>query len=487
MRLRRLLTWWFPGAALVLACLQLRADWEDLPGHLHPLIDVPVAIVLNALPWMTPLALRWRKLFRLPVVLVSLLLAAYYWHALSLRMHLGYLMDDFVEGPWFVIFTSTGVLVYATSCLVLLFTGPPPATETPSRLWVAGGGALAALAVYSWWVAYEGPRQEAAECEQARAAGRTIWKQYVDRLRHEGPKGQCVSIALELQAHPLARPYERRRLCSKPLAGRVVEVRALPTNRTYPEYDFDADNLLDGYLETSWQPRATGVAGEPWVRIAFDAPVDLEEVVIANGFQRFVGQADLFGETSRVKRATIELSNGSTFPAVFDASDRAPLRVAIAKSGVQWLRLIVEETWAAERPWDDVAISEVGLCGPPPPAPPTAPVVPKAPKPVARSNFAHLFEGIWFVDEGKHSFLYVFDADGQCNYSSPGGGTGTCRYDAKRRTITMNLTSRGPLGEGPFPYKVVFTDVVVSADKLEADIEDGNDPREAITLWYGPK
>jgi hypothetical protein len=125
-------------------------------------------------------------------------------------------------------------------------------------------------------------------------------------------------------------------------------------------YTFGADNVVDGNLGTSWQPRRND--GSPSVRLSY-APARVTELRIANGFQHVDSNGDLFVSNRRVSSLLVTTSSGFRQSLrVPDARGWSTLRVE-ESSPSEWMELRVEGTHADARRWPDVAISDVELVG----------------------------------------------------------------------------------------------------------------------------
>src|SRR5688572_19624823 len=71
---------------------------------------------------------------------------------------------------------------------------------------------------------------------------------------------------------------------SPPTKLTVARISASSAQGPSVGYTFVATNLLDGAVETSWQP-AKNDRGPHWVRLELDDEVTITAIAIANGFQ----------------------------------------------------------------------------------------------------------------------------------------------------------------------------------------------------------
>lgn len=122
--------------------------------------------------------------------------------------------------------------------------------------------------------------------------------------------------------------------------------------------DFEAANLLDGRLETSWQPSAKRRFGVgEWFTLTLSAPKNVTALEIANGFQTIWRGQDLFPMNARLNEIEIELG-GRTLRYVFPPdtrgyvtipieppvlADRITVRALSVHRGTRWPDLVVSE------------------------------------------------------------------------------------------------------------------------------------------------
>lgn len=208
----------------------------------------------------------------------------------------------------------------------------------------------------------DGSASDAAACgkrlrpegysQECRGPGRTSWKEIWCRQHRAVPPGRETPPAL------------------------LASVESVTASSSMPEgggYSFDAKNLTDRDLTTSWQPKknAKGGKGE-WVLVSFREEVTLAGVGIANGFQAQDRFGDEFALNSRVKSARLVFSDASEETVEFDPEQRGLTEVVFSARKVKWVKLVIEAVHPGSK-WKDLAVSELVLTDD----------VPKAPKPAA--------------------------------------------------------------------------------------------------------
>jgi hypothetical protein len=227
---------------------------------------------------------------------------------------------------------------------------PPRAAASPSGLGVVAG-VLAAAAVGGGaaWVLLRGdppPVDSYAALERG------------------------VQASWEPVASPSTGPGSDLEPPASPNSPRTpVDITASATTRVSsvlpPEHGatFGPESLVDGDLETCWQPHAkeTHGVGE-WASFSFERPHVITRIAIANGFQRHFHGNDLFLDNARADR--IEADFGDTKMTLrLKPEARGFLRFTLAAPVVtQQLTLHIRGVQPGGQ-WPDVALSEVRLYG----------------------------------------------------------------------------------------------------------------------------
>ena len=85
----------------------------------------------------------------------------------------------------------------------------------------------------------------------------------------------------------------------------VAHVVVSSTHAPWKTYTFGGDQLIDGHLDTSWQPidKRFGGLGQ-WFELQLDREAALSKITIANGLQRKDALGDLFVLNNRVRTAS---------------------------------------------------------------------------------------------------------------------------------------------------------------------------------------
>ena len=184
------------------------------------------------------------------------------------------------------------------------------------------------------------------------AAHRAAWEaaERADPRRASAPLPAC----------PLVRYAPAAEGLGQALVGRVADIVSssplLPS--ADPCLDYDAPNLVDGRLDTSWQEAGPGGGEGEWLAFQFDAPVDLVAVEIANGFQStHKTYGDLYPLNGRVAKLSVAV-NGEPAGALALEDVREMQRLRLAHWGVTEVRLTIAETLPGTK-WADTALSEV--------------------------------------------------------------------------------------------------------------------------------
>lgn len=142
---------------------------------------------------------------------------------------------------------------------------------------------------------------------------------------------------------------------------RPARITASSEHPADPMYTFVAANLVDGALNTSWQP-ASSDRGPKWIRLEFDADVVVTSVAVANGFQTRDRHGDEFVLNRRISTGRLRFSDGSEISIQFGDNVRDYVRFAVPRKITRTIELRVDETYPGTK-WNDLAISEVEVTG----------------------------------------------------------------------------------------------------------------------------
>lgn len=179
-------------------------------------------------------------------------------------------------------------------------------------------------------------------------------------------------LTLMLATSPLAEPTE-----IKPVA--VTASSHLPP---WKDYTFGAENLIDGRVDTSWQPKVGDTWGVgAWVQFDLGATYEITDFELANGFQREDALGDLYCRNNRLATGQLLFDDGShamVLARVDKQTIRRPVRArhGTAEPDGRPPRTRFVRFWVTEvgRPleWKDLAISELRFFGRAVPTPPAA-------------------------------------------------------------------------------------------------------------------
>lgn len=167
-----------------------------------------------------------------------------------------------------------------------------------------------------------------------------------------------------------------------PLPG-PLEIAAVKASSTLPPwkgYTFDAANLIDGRLDTSWQPAKNDTLGVgQWVELDLGATYEISRIEIEQGLQKVDPTlGDLWCRNNRYLEAYVFLDDGSFGPDEADAGKTTsgtesffrgvPLAGTGGKGTARHLRLVVK---SVNEPvdWEDLAVAEIRVWGKPTTAP----------------------------------------------------------------------------------------------------------------------
>lgn len=123
---------------------------------------------------------------------------------------------------------------------------------------------------------------------------------------------------------------------------------------------YEPQRTLDGQPETAWND---GVDGDPtgeWLEYTFDAPVRIARIEVRNGYDKTVGDLDLFDANARVRDLTIETDDTSTEAQLSDT--REPQSIGGPTGAACRVRVVVDSVYKGSR-FSDVAVSEVAFFG----------------------------------------------------------------------------------------------------------------------------
>lgn len=156
-----------------------------------------------------------------------------------------------------------------------------------------------------------------------------------------------------------------------------VKVVAVTTSSTMPkwkDYTFDASNLIDGRVDTSWQPsKADTIGVGEWVELDLGAAYEIDHIEIVQGLQKVDPKlGDLFCRNNRFAEAYLLFDDGTHAPYSAFAGDRVS-KVELFYRGealpdkdvrviTRYIRLVVVRVHEPVD-WADLAIADMRVFG----------------------------------------------------------------------------------------------------------------------------
>lgn len=174
---------------------------------------------------------------------------------------------------------------------------------------------------------------------------------------------RCVKSAPPEEATPnLGSPAARGTVRT----AEIIKIARVNTSSQLPNYQdhrFRGEHLIDGRLDTSWQPRGskTHSVGE-WAQVFFTGSHLVSAMEIANGYQRPDKSLDLFLTNSRLKAARLEFSDGSIQNVSVPTDRRGFTRVPIRPIHTTFVKIVIQAIEPGTK-WHDMAISEIRFLG----------------------------------------------------------------------------------------------------------------------------
>lgn len=125
-------------------------------------------------------------------------------------------------------------------------------------------------------------------------------------------------------------------------------------------------SVIDGRLESPWCEGADGSGVGEWILLEFDAPIEVIQINVANGFDY---NEEIFEKNNRVKKATFVFSNGERIEWVFEDHVRGSQSVLLARAPgpnimTNSVKVLIEEVYAGTI-YDDTCIAELQIWGHP--------------------------------------------------------------------------------------------------------------------------
>ena len=121
-----------------------------------------------------------------------------------------------------------------------------------------------------------------------------------------------------------------------------------------------AHNVLDGDPRTCWSEAVDGTGIGEWLRVDFSRPRTLSQVRIINGYDKRSGRLDRWAQNARVKRATVQFSDGTTQTwALSDTREWQALELS-RPVRTNYVRLTIQDAYRGSE-WQDASISEIAF------------------------------------------------------------------------------------------------------------------------------
>lgn len=139
------------------------------------------------------------------------------------------------------------------------------------------------------------------------------------------------------------------------------QAKASSTLEATEEYSYAVGNLSDGDLSTVWSEGAEGEGEGQWLLFTFNQPVALEQIDVANGYQR--DQQRFYGN-ARVRTMRIDFSSGQSQEIqLFDDMGYQQVIPAL-ESGqtVTSVKMTILSVYSGDE-WEDLGLSEVKFVG----------------------------------------------------------------------------------------------------------------------------
>ncbi len=204
-------------------------------------------------------------------------------------------------------------------------------------------------------------------------------------IRHKTEVSMAFALTLSLLVLAATRAGAEPASDAPEAPIKVVSVRTSSHLKPWKGYTFDAANLIDGRVDTSWQPAKNDTMGVgQWIELDLGQHYEITRIELAQGLQKEDPKlGDLFCRNNRLSDARIWLDDGTrghinrglpessyTLEVLRFHRGSHTSEGDAAKTAARRLRIIVELV-IAPVDWHDLAIAEVRVFGrpvdPPPP------------------------------------------------------------------------------------------------------------------------
>jgi hypothetical protein len=177
--------------------------------------------------------------------------------------------------------------------------------------------------------------------------------------RDDGPSMRPSSYGRSVSMRAASAVRRIRRHVPREIS--VSSVYASSHLKPYKGHVFVPRHVIDGRLDTSWQPHGTGVGH--WIRLNLGGTYTVTKVAVANGYQNYTSSfGNLFLKNSRVRRATLSFSNGSSVSMSFPSRVSGYISRSIPNKRTSYVRFKIRSVYRGDR-WKDLAVSEIKVYG----------------------------------------------------------------------------------------------------------------------------
>ncbi len=153
----------------------------------------------------------------------------------------------------------------------------------------------------------------------------------------------------------------------------IARVKASSFLPPYQGQTYKPEHLIDGRLDTSWQPRGSKLDSKgQFVRLYFKAPATAEggpkplitALSVANGYQAITKGVDQFYNNSRLRMISVHFSDGTQQRAFLPPNRKGFVRLRLWPKRSKWLLLQIESIYPGKK-YRDVGVSEIKVWGKP--------------------------------------------------------------------------------------------------------------------------
>lgn len=152
---------------------------------------------------------------------------------------------------------------------------------------------------------------------------------------------------------------------------KITELHAIASSKLAPQKKntYDASNLLDGNLATTWAEGVKGRGKGQTFTISSDKPIAIKKIVIFNGYQK---NKDVLKRNAQIKKVTITASDGTkktvSLKKMKKCKKSQTIKFETGADGVTEIKFKIVDTYAGKKTskgaeCKDTCVSEVQLYG----------------------------------------------------------------------------------------------------------------------------